>query len=252
MSPTATNLRTIREAVGKNVRRLRTARGLTADELAHRCQIRGLRWDSTVVGRLERGHKAVQVAELLVLAHVLSSDTEPATVADLFAGTEPVEVTDRTTIDAEALRAAFTGTPVKLRVSWGKVGDILRPAGERLDEAIKTYAPNLDLDQLKAAGRAGEAERKAAQTLGVSPTTVTVIAADIWGESLTARRDRMAGPDASAQKRGRVTRGLLDELRARVERAHGEPAPTTAAQQHPGESIWGADEHDEGADRGDD
>ena len=37
--------------------------------------------------------------------------------------------------------------------------------------------------------------------------------ADAWGCSLSAKRDQLAGPDVSAQRRGIITRQLREELR---------------------------------------
>jgi hypothetical protein len=37
--------------------------------------------------------------------------------------------------------------------------------------------------------------------------------ADKWKHTLSAERDERAGPDASAQKRGQITRQLREELR---------------------------------------
>lgn len=42
--------------------------------------------------------------------------------------------------------------------------------------------------------------------------------ADRWGRSFTAERDRRAGPDANAQKRGRISRELKAELQEAINR----------------------------------
>jgi hypothetical protein len=48
---------------------------------------------------------------------------------------------------------------------------------------------------------------------------VAVAARILWGRSLTAERDARAQPDASPQARGRITRGLFDELAPAVSKA---------------------------------
>lgn len=69
----------------------------------------------------------------------------------------------------------------------------------------------------KAGGRpptSPSADRKAAQTLGVTPEAVNAAARALWGHGLAAERDRRIGdPAATAQKRGRVTRQLIAELK---------------------------------------
>jgi transcriptional regulator with XRE-family HTH domain len=59
------------EIVGQTVRRLRTARGLTQEELAHGADI-----DTRYVGGIERGEENPSVAILGRIAEVL--DTHPA------------------------------------------------------------------------------------------------------------------------------------------------------------------------------
>lgn len=68
----------------------------------------------------------------------------------------------------------------------------------------------------------GIAEQRAARRLGIPLDEMRALALDIWGTTLTAHRDSIAGPDATSQQRGIVTRGLVDELRTRYERKRAE------------------------------
>jgi len=64
----------------------------------------------------------------------------------------------------------------------------------------------------------GEAEARIAKGLGISALRMRLESAYLWGNSFSAERDRRAGPDANAQKRGRVSRELKAELRASISR----------------------------------
>ena len=68
-------------------------------------------------------------------------------------------------------------------------------------------------EKLRAISRGyGEAEERAARALGVDKGTFCELMLDLWGETLSARRDRIAEPGANAQKRGRIARQLRQEL----------------------------------------
>ena len=71
---------------------------------------------------------------------------------------------------------------------------------------------------------AGEAERKAARVLGVSPVTIAAASFRSWGRSLTEEREARlaekgtgdASPRVLQAQRGHVTRALLSELSQQV------------------------------------
>jgi hypothetical protein len=63
--------------------------------------------------------------------------------------------------------------------------------------------------------RITEVDRAVARKLGVLPAVIPPAAHRLWRRNLDEERDRRVGdPAASAQKRGRVTRGLVRELAA--------------------------------------
>ena len=68
------------EIVGLNVRRLRKAKGLTQEELAHGAEI-----DTRYVGGIERGEENPSVAVVGRIAQVLEAHP-----AELFGNPEPV------------------------------------------------------------------------------------------------------------------------------------------------------------------
>ncbi|OKH70758.1 hypothetical protein EB74_26865 [Mycobacterium sp. SWH-M5] len=53
--------------------------------------------------------------------------------------------------------------------------------------------------------RSGEAEQKMARALGVDRWLIDRASTALWGTTLAAERNRRAGPNANAQRRGRIT-----------------------------------------------
>jgi hypothetical protein len=48
--------------------------------------------------------------------------------------------------------------------------------------------------------------------IGVEPFAGAAAMAKLWGKTFVARRDELAGLDANAQRRGRISRQLKAEL----------------------------------------
>ena len=67
---------------------------------------------------------------------------------------------------------------------------------------------------LQVQGQSGEAEARMAKALGVHEENLAALSAYLWGRTLSAERNRRAGPTANAQDRGRITRRLKAELKA--------------------------------------
>jgi hypothetical protein len=84
-----------------------------------------------------------------------------------------------------------------------------------------------DLMALAEVDALGDAETKAAASLGVTPALLALAARKRWGRSLTAERDRRladrghtgAEPRTLQALRGHITRELLEELRPLLEEA---------------------------------
>jgi hypothetical protein len=141
---------------------------------------------------------------------VLSGAVAPA--AELLAGTGKVRLGSGTA-DLETVRQVLAGVA-------GKSGKTR--SAEPTDLSARDLAYLLKgFDRVEAVRAAqGEAEQKAARRLGVTALELAEAAWSLWGQSLTAQRDTLveasAPPGISVSSRralrGRVTRGLLDEL----------------------------------------
>jgi hypothetical protein len=181
MAPaTPVNLRTI---IGANLRELRGDK--TQEQLAQSVSFFGLRWTRATIAALETGRRDLSKIEELVLATVLG---RPLT--ELYDSHGKDVQLQLTTRFAWAMPAD----------SWSK---LIRGEPVAGANAQRTFT---------------EAEQKAAAKLGIKPASVSLLAGELWGRSLTEERDRrLAESGVGGDKRahaGHITRGLLDELRA--------------------------------------
>ncbi|WP_231939032.1 hypothetical protein [Brevibacterium sandarakinum] len=62
-----------------------------------------------------------------------------------------------------------------------------------------------------------QAEQRAAKKLEMDPDDLKQMAEELWGRTLEGESARRVGPDSTPQARGRVTRVLVEEIRAALE-----------------------------------
>ena len=219
---------TIREVVGENVRRIRDEAGARQDDVAMAARGVGLSWTRSKIAALERGEKALDLAEAVLLAEAMGRVSgRPVGVADLLAGDGDVRLSRVRVLHRTSLRRFLDGDPVKVLV-----GDI--PGGpERMREALAKLpamfkrmellaGPDVDMETIEHAETAvGEAEERAGRTLGVHKMDVVWLSVGLWDRTLSEERDHRVGDDvplkSRSAKRGRVTRQLVEELRVRLE-----------------------------------
>jgi hypothetical protein len=61
-----------------------------------------------------------------------------------------------------------------------------------------------------------ETDQRLCKRIGVEPQIGAAAMAMLWRLTFTAERDRRAGDDANAQRRGQISRGLQAELEKRI------------------------------------
>ena len=62
----------------------------------------------------------------------------------------------------------------------------------------------------------GLTEERVAAGLGVTPERVRTESLRLWNTTFSAQRDRLAGPDANRQRKGRITRQLKAQLQKAI------------------------------------
>jgi transcriptional regulator with XRE-family HTH domain len=196
------------QVIGGNARRLRLDAGVTLEQFAQAARLYGLPWTTGRVGDLEAGRVAPSVPTIYAVALALHHVTEqPVTLGDLFAGSGDVRLNDKLTVDVSALADAMTGQPVV----EGGVQDFLR----NLEGAVsRRKLASLLAEECR------ESDTAMLRGIGVTPQRGVAAMAELWGRTFSAERDRRAGPDANAQRKGQVSRQLKTELESLLERKH--------------------------------
>ena len=216
--------------IGHAVLALRNEAGVPADAVARAANLVGLRWQRSTVTSLELGQRGVSAEELLLLPIVLTNALKrPVSLHELFR--EDVALTPGAHATPKGIRQILQGeeATVGRRGAWyfpklreadlGSFEEALR-RGALMIRPDVALAHAIDAAEDLLAGRAGEAEQKAARKLHRSAHQVATAARVRWGHSLTEERDSRVGakldPSASQRTvqavRGRVTRELLADL----------------------------------------
>ena len=210
------------EVVGVNAKRLRGE--FSGDRLANAARKRGLNWGTGRVADLEAGRVSPTLPTLVSLALALGDlRGEPIKLYELLEADGFVSVSADLVLSGEALVHFVTGWPVQVVLRYipggmDKVADLIAKSEAWSDEYLASLNPAfVDVDKELAGEiyqRTGEAEFRAAKALGVDEYDLAYASAHLWGRALSDERDQRSGPSATAQKRGRVTRQLYEELRA--------------------------------------
>jgi hypothetical protein len=200
------------------------------------------------VAKVEGGHRDLDAAEFLFIPEMLNFailERRPprnrlqavVELADVLPETGWVAVTKHNRTLARALRQITQGqlsavvftdldVPLLRRVREQAQKSLLSlqriiAEGEVIEPALGSDGSPLTAREARRES-AGEAEQKAARKLGIPAATVALTARKLWGHGLTSERDdREAAYSTSGRSprqlqalRGRITRGLLDDLRA--------------------------------------
>ena len=188
----------------------------------------GLSWTRSKIAALERGEKALDLAEAVLLAEAMGKVSgRPVGVADLLAGHGAVRLSREQALHRKALRRFLGGDPVQVRardIPGGSARAVaaLAKLPAAMERAGTMAGEETSVDLMRHAEQhAGDAEGRAGRTLGVSKMDVAYLAVGLWGRTLGEERDRRVGDDgppaSRSAKRGRVTRQLVEELRVRLE-----------------------------------
>jgi transcriptional regulator with XRE-family HTH domain len=226
----------LQEVLGRRVRALRLQSGKRQEEVAEAARAAGLNWIRATVAAIESGQRDLSLEEVLLLSHIFGQGLGLAQVerlGDFLEGAEGMAMlTPKALVRLEVLRE-YAGDADR-GVAVGSVEDALGSLGiaewftaamgsvERVRQSLATVWPDItigDLLEMADATRL-EAEQKAARRLGVGVTVLTVAAHQLWGQSLTAERDRRvakqgeAAPRTAQARRAHMTRALLAEIQS--------------------------------------
>jgi hypothetical protein len=203
--------------IGANVRKHRERLGASHDDLAQALRDRGWRASGPVLVALERGNRRVGFEEVLLLADVLHVPvTALLETPDLVRlGWLIPERDGHLIARLTSSHFHYTGDAPE---TWG----LLERARRASQLSMSTHAGVAPRGHVVGDESLREAERHAAERLGIPPAEVVGRAYALWGQTLSEERDARAARriDANTTKRQRaavrahVTRKLLDQLRA--------------------------------------
>lgn len=214
------------EAIGRRLRQIRDAAGITAEEVAEMAREYGLRWQRVTVASLETGRRAVTADELLLLPAVLTDATGTTVrLRDFFV--EPVLLGD-VAVTPAGIRAVLESKragshPNDDDWDWPDLLQRTIKARESLDDRRGEVPAGLDEYHLErgAYWAVDEATQTLARRHGVTPFQAAVASSVAWGERFREVRDRRVGtagktadPETLRALRGHVARELDKELRA--------------------------------------
>lgn len=206
---------TLEELVGANLRRWRQLKGRSIEQFASEAQWWGLPWIPSTVGKVERGERTLQAAELVLLSQCVKG------LDNLLNGDETLRValTDQTTLELRDMKRALAG-----RLAFNPDAPVTRDADASDEVDIYGFIDEVILNEAHSPEDAArrDHERRLAKTLGVAPLELAKASFRLWGHGLTEEREhrlKQAGtmtPRTKQALRGHLTRELKDEIIAEL------------------------------------
>lgn len=200
----------LRRVIGRNARRIRLANETRIETVAREAKRCGLPYSHGRVSDFEAGRVEAKLDTLLRFAQVLANVTErPVALADLLEGDPRAGLLQGRPVQPD-LHKIYAG-PNDLAVFCGWASD--QQAATDFGVPVRGVAP-----YLVAFEESGQAEQRAAKALGIDLPTLIRHCVELWGVSLSTRRDRVAGDDddTSPQRLGAVTTELINAIRERL------------------------------------
>lgn len=204
--------RTIPQVVGTNLRSIRSEYGLTLNDVAKALRTYNLHWSTGRLGDIEAGRGSATVQMVLALSLALSEVCGvPISSLRLLASDAPVLLDgEHLAVKGEVFERLVKGEQSSIDFSTDRPG----PTEEELLERAfpSAYAAKKQEDQLSVDWDL--ADSRAAKRLGMSDQAFQALCFRTWGHLLSVEVQQRADPDASPQKKGRITRELMKDLHA--------------------------------------
>lgn len=232
------------EALGQGLRKLRTTHRLSLATIQGGLRSRGFQTPISSLSELERGHLNFSIPLLIGYLDVVGDLTDDRMKLSEVVTAESVMLSEHMSVSGQAVSQFLEGAVVEL-TPWNTELESIptkRPFEiEAVQSAVDQLPDGMTLERLDELGKllseASLAEQRTAKRLGIHPTALQIWARTLWGHSLEEEAAAQAGPDASAQKRGHVTRLLTDEVRKRLEWKTAHPPEKQEATREDDGSI---------------
>lgn len=219
----------INEAIYAYIDSMRAAKGLTLDQIATEARRYGATWTPGFISGMKRNASAASLFNMLILVKSLESLTgKPLVLSDLFPGEGEIKLDGGGSISREELRKALNGNHFELLgIPPKKMSD--DPVIQQLNQALLNSIPNIMAkvsEYLVSTALNGPSkirnemthhsptlsEQRAADKVGITAPAFAAICLLRYGRFLDEETARRAGQSSSPQKRGRETRGVIEEI----------------------------------------
>lgn len=199
---------------------------LTLDQFASESRVFGSNWNYSSVKKLEEGKMSMTLDNLLILAKTVSSLTQTeVNLSQIFRGEGTLNVGDSYFITRSDIRKALEGEGYELqqiqqpskegdsavaflsKAIMEQIPDIMKNVSSALVHKAAQQYPDVFLSHVPTLS-----EVRASEKLNIAPGAVVALCLMKYGRFLDDETAARAGAGASPQKRGRETRGVLEEL----------------------------------------
>lgn len=207
----------IATVVGQNCKLLRTEIGLTQNEFAKYARDRGLRWNSSAVADFEKGRSSPTFGTVLAVSLALEL---AAQIADCYrwspetGGVFPELV--KSDGDIQLNNGLSMSADLVVQVCRGKPWKVWAARGSESKESLafdqEIFGDGALTASQRLMVRSGQPEERLARQLKIELSALADISNLLWQRTFSEERDRRAGTDANAQKKGRISRELRHEL----------------------------------------
>lgn len=216
--------------IGLNVEKIRGAN--TRDNVADHGRTYGAPWSGGSIRAIERGEFKATVETLALLALALTDlrgdDGPGVTIADLLETDQKIQLTESAQTTPANLQDWLAGGGVDALVDPSDmVRGMMRPFLSEMEELAdlnhpKEFDSMRGVKKVQSFGPATSTERRLAKRIGIHPHEFRAWSLHLWGEMFEDHRDEIAGPGATAQKKGNVSKPLLDEIQAAMRANRGD------------------------------
>lgn len=223
---------TLSQVVGRNARELRGE--FTLENVASTARKFGAKWSSGSVSTIELGRSKCTIETLAILALALDelrveSPTDERvgkiTINDLLRTNKRILITPELKASSDSLQEFLGGeTSYSVLDLPGRVEDITGWLEDFTDTLKGLNLPNQSAQLYVNAMQVGDftpTEERLAKKLGIHLYELRWWSYFLWKTSIEHRRDELSGNGATPQKKGRITRELLNEISEAMENNNG-------------------------------
>ncbi|WBT08995.1 hypothetical protein PAB09_01180 [Corynebacterium sp. SCR221107] len=218
---------TLAEVVGENARKFRGSH--TLQEIAVAGKTFGMSWSSGSVQAIERGNFKPTIETVAALLFAISTATgnHEIRLTDLFAHDGSIRISEKIlSSSAHIARWLKHGTPegiVDRQATYPTLDEVIALAKHRAKRYEELNLPPISIEELASLERkpATPTEERLAGKENMDVLELRAWSQFLWQTTLEDHRNKLSGQNATPQKKGRVTRTLLDEiLKARAKEQH--------------------------------